>query len=154
MKEEWWRMMKDEGWMMKDDDFNLLRGFGNGRTLVNVELLLQLKMMENGANHVIYMTVNSWHTLLWCMIFVLIILTSKYFWLLQCLWHKTRVTFSWCITTCSHWNHYIWSQDLWELDLNHRSTEYQTIFWNQNFVFSELLWPYKMVSVTAIGNTS
>ena len=71
--------------MMKDDDFNLLRGFGNGRTLVNVELLLQLKMMENGANHVIYMTVNSWHTLLWCMIFVLIILTSKYFWLLQCL---------------------------------------------------------------------
>ena len=24
--------MKDEGWMMKDDDFKLLRGFGNGQT--------------------------------------------------------------------------------------------------------------------------
>ena len=22
-----WRIMKDEGWMMKDDDFKLLRGF-------------------------------------------------------------------------------------------------------------------------------
>ena len=25
--EGWWRMMKVEGWMMKDDDFKLLRGF-------------------------------------------------------------------------------------------------------------------------------
>ena len=35
MKEELrknqWRMMKnDDGWMMKDDDFKLLRGFGDG----------------------------------------------------------------------------------------------------------------------------
>ena len=65
MKEEWmkndevWmkdelRMMKDEGWMMKDDDLNLLRGFEdqqtdrwmNRQTLVNVELLLQLKRQK------------------------------------------------------------------------------------------------------------
>ena len=39
MKEGWvknvndeWRIMKDEGWMMKDDDFKLLRGFADGRT--------------------------------------------------------------------------------------------------------------------------
>ena len=25
-------MKKDEGWMMKNDDFKLLRGFGDGRT--------------------------------------------------------------------------------------------------------------------------
>ena len=39
--------MKDEGYMMKDDDFKLLRGFGdrltNGRTFVNVESLSPLK---------------------------------------------------------------------------------------------------------------
>ena len=27
-----WRMMKDEGWMMKDADFKLLRGFADGLT--------------------------------------------------------------------------------------------------------------------------
>ena len=31
MKDEW-RMVKDERWKMKDDDFKLLRGFGNGQT--------------------------------------------------------------------------------------------------------------------------
>ena len=30
MKDEW-RMMKDEGWMMEDDDLKLLRGFADGR---------------------------------------------------------------------------------------------------------------------------
>ena len=31
--EEWWRIMKkDEGWMTKDDDFKLLRGFADGLT--------------------------------------------------------------------------------------------------------------------------
>ena len=29
MKVEWWRKMKDEWRMMKDDDFNLLRGFAD-----------------------------------------------------------------------------------------------------------------------------
>ena len=39
MKEGWmknvkdeWRMMKDEGWMMKEDDLKLLRGFADWRT--------------------------------------------------------------------------------------------------------------------------
>ena len=39
MKEGWiknvedeWRMMKDEGWMMKDDYFKLLRGFASWQT--------------------------------------------------------------------------------------------------------------------------
>ena len=39
MKEGWvknvndeWRIMKDEGWMMKDDDFKLFRGFADRRT--------------------------------------------------------------------------------------------------------------------------
>ena len=53
MKDEGW-MMKHEGWMMKDDDLNLLRGFEdqqtdrwmNRQTLVNVELLLQLKRQK------------------------------------------------------------------------------------------------------------
>ena len=31
-------------------------------------------------------------TLKWCMTFVPIIRTSKPFWLLQCIWHQTRVT--------------------------------------------------------------
>ena len=56
----------------------------------------------------------SGHTLLLCMTFVLIIRTSKHFWLLQCIWHLTRVTYPWFITNCSHWNHCIWSQELWE----------------------------------------
>ena len=30
--EEWWRMRNDEGWMMKDDDFKLLKGFAWGQT--------------------------------------------------------------------------------------------------------------------------
>ena len=41
-------MMNDEGWMMKDDDFKLLRGFcdwqTDERTFVNVELLSRLKI--------------------------------------------------------------------------------------------------------------
>ena len=41
--------MKDEGRMMKDDDFELLRGFAdrqtNERTFVNVELLSRLKRL-------------------------------------------------------------------------------------------------------------
>ena len=49
-----------------------------------------------------------------CMTFVLLIMTSKHFWLLQCIWHQTRVTYPWCTTTCSYWNHCIWSQELWE----------------------------------------
>ena len=40
--------MNNEGRMMKDDDFKLLRGFGdrqtNGRTFVNVESLSRLKI--------------------------------------------------------------------------------------------------------------
>ena len=31
MKDEW-RMIKDEGWMMRDDDFELLRGFEDEQT--------------------------------------------------------------------------------------------------------------------------
>ena len=54
---------------------------------------------------------------------VLIIMTFKHFWLFQCLWHQPRVTYPWCIANCSHWNHCIWSQDLWELNLNQRSIE-------------------------------
>ena len=50
MKDEW-RIMKDEGWMMNDDDFKLLRGFADGRTdrqtnrrtFVIVESLSRLK---------------------------------------------------------------------------------------------------------------
>ena len=38
--------------------------------------------------------------------------------------------------------------------LNHKSIEYQTIFVNQKFLFPELLWPYKMVSVSVSGNIS
>ena len=56
----------------------------------------------------------SGRRLLLCMTFVLIIRTSKHFWLLQCIWHLTRVTYPWFITNCSHWNHCIWSQELWE----------------------------------------
>ena len=40
MNEEWKK--NDEGWMLKDDDFKLLRGFAdlqtNRRTFVNVEI--------------------------------------------------------------------------------------------------------------------
>ena len=43
-----WRMMKDECWMMKDDDFKLLWGFADWltdeQTFVNVESLSRLKM--------------------------------------------------------------------------------------------------------------
>ena len=46
--------------------------------------------------------------------FVPIIRTSKHFWLIQCIWHQTRVTYLWCTTTCTHNNHCIWSQELWE----------------------------------------
>ena len=56
----------------------------------------------------------SGRTLLLCMTFGLIIMTSKHFWLLQSTWHQTRVTYLWCIANCSHWNHHIWSQELWE----------------------------------------
>ena len=48
------------------------------------------------------------------MTFLLIIMTSKHFWLLQSIWHQTRVTYLWCIANCSHWNHCMWSQELWE----------------------------------------
>ena len=48
------------------------------------------------------------------MTLVLIIMTSKPFWLLQSPWHHIRVTYLWCIANCSHWNHCIWSQELWE----------------------------------------
>ena len=49
-----------------------------------------------------------------CTTFAAIIRTSKHFWLLQCIWHQTRVTYPWCITLCSHWNHCIWSQEFWD----------------------------------------
>ena len=49
-------MKKDEGWMMKDDDFKLLRGFGDGRTdgqtFVIVESLSRLK--TNGEEQAKY----------------------------------------------------------------------------------------------------
>ena len=45
---------------------------------------------------------------------VLIIMTSKHFWLLQSTWHQIWVTYLWCIANCSHWNHCIWSQEVWE----------------------------------------
>ena len=67
------------------------------RTIVNLQFLIQwapTKMVHD--------------------IGVLIIMTSKNFWQLQCIWHQTRVTYLWCITDCSHWNHCIWSQELWE----------------------------------------
>ena len=56
----------------------------------------------------------SGRTLKLCITFVPVIRTSKHFWLLQCIWHQTMVIYPWCITTCSHWNHCIWSQELWE----------------------------------------
>ena len=65
-------------------------------------------------NEVKDLNIYSGQTLKWCMTFVLIIRTSKHFWLLQCIWHLTRVTYPWFITNCSHWNHCIWSQELWE----------------------------------------
>ena len=40
------------------------------------------------------------------------------------------------------------------LSLNLKSIEYQTFFWKQNFVFSGVLWPYTMISVAAMVNTS
>ena len=46
--------------------------------------------------------------------FVPVIRSSKHFWLLQCIWHQTMVIYSWSITICSHWNHCLWSQELWE----------------------------------------
>ena len=58
--------------------------------------------------------VYSGRTLKLYITFVPIIRTSKHFWLLQCIWHQTMVIYPWCITTCSHWNHCIWSQELWE----------------------------------------
>ena len=61
-----------------------------------------------------YCLLYSGRTLKWCMTFVPIIRTSKHFWLLQCIWLQTRVTYPWCTTTCSHWNHCILSQELWE----------------------------------------
>ena len=57
----------------------------------------------------------SGRTLLLCMTFVLItIMSSKHFWLLQCILHQTIVTYAWCIANCSHWNYCIWLQELWE----------------------------------------
>ena len=46
----------------------------------------------------------SGRTLLLYMTFVLINMTSKHFWLLQCTQHQTRITYPWCIANCSHWN--------------------------------------------------
>ena len=51
MKNDEWRMIKDEGWMMKDDDFKLLKGFAlwqtnertNEQTFAIVESLSRLK---------------------------------------------------------------------------------------------------------------
>ena len=43
-------MMNDEGWILKDDDFKVLRGFAdwqtNRRTFVNVESLSRLKITD------------------------------------------------------------------------------------------------------------
>ena len=58
--------------------------------------------------------VYSGRTLKLYITFVPVIRTSKPFWLLQYIWHQTMVIYPWCITTCSHWNHFIWSQELWE----------------------------------------
>ena len=38
-------------------------------------------------------------------------MTYKSFCLFQCIWHQTRVIYPWYITTCSHLNYCIWSQD-------------------------------------------
>ena len=38
-------MKKEEGWIMKDEGFKLLRGFEDEHTFVNVELLSQLKTL-------------------------------------------------------------------------------------------------------------
>ena len=47
-------MMKDEGRMMKDDDFKLFRGFADGltdeQTFVIVELLSRLKRVTYGVS--------------------------------------------------------------------------------------------------------
>ena len=56
----------------------------------------------------------SGRTLKLCITFVPIMRTSKHFWLLQYIWHQTMVIYPWSITTCSHWNHCLWSQELWE----------------------------------------
>ena len=61
-----------------------------------------------------FIDLYSGRRLLLYMTFVLMIMTSKHFWLLQCIYHQTRVTYPWFITTCSHWNHFIWSQELCE----------------------------------------
>ena len=56
----------------------------------------------------------QWGPIKWCMTFVPIIRTSKPFWLFQCIWQHSRVTYPWCTTNCSYQNHCIWSQELWE----------------------------------------
>ena len=67
-----------------------------------------------------FLAVSRWvnrysvRTLLLYIIYVLIIRTSKHFWLLQFIGHQTRVKYLWYITTCSYWNHCILSQELLE----------------------------------------
>ena len=47
--DEWWRM--DEGWMLKDDDFRLLRGVAdkqtNGRTIVKIFVKVLSILLHN-----------------------------------------------------------------------------------------------------------
>ena len=66
----------------------------------------------------------------WCVTFVPIIMTSKHFWLLQWIWDQTKVTYSWCTTTCSHWNHCIWSLELWEQEFLVLEKSLQSFFKN------------------------
>ena len=70
--------------------------------------------MDNWIQITVRMKAYSGRQLKLCATLVAIIRTSKHFWLLQCIWNKTRVTYPWSITTFSHWNHFVWSQKLWE----------------------------------------
>ena len=103
---------------------------------------------------IFYQKLLSDDSLKWCMTFVPIIRTFKHFWLLQWIWHQTRVTYPWRITYCSNWNHCIWSQELWEhkfLVLKNSLLFYRSLV---EVEFPKVLWPYTMISVAAIGNTS
>ena len=65
----------------------------------NKKELLLLQLFSKMA--VILFKIIQWPLKLF-ITFVPIIGTSKHFWLLQCIWLQTRVTYPWTITICSH----------------------------------------------------
>ena len=90
---------------------NFLWHYGNG---ISFTCFCKWKILMKKYVDKIQYLIYSGHTLKLYITFVPVIRTSKHFWPLQCIWHQTMVIYPWCITTCSHWNHCIWSQELWE----------------------------------------